>query len=63
MLNSKTNRIALYVSAFVVIALILFAIFRDNADSITLGQANTILDNRSVKKCSCLKKICLPQNG
>ena len=49
MLNSKTNRIALYVSAFVVVVLILFAILRDNADSITLGQANTILDNKSVK--------------
>ncbi len=49
MLNSKTNRIALYVSAFVVIALILFAILRDNAEAITLGQANTILNNRSVK--------------
>jgi len=49
MLNSKTNRIALYLSAFVVVALVLFAIFRDNAEPITLGQANTILNNNSVK--------------
>jgi len=50
MLNSKTNRIALYVSAFVIIALILFAILRDNADSITLNDAKKILDNHTVEK-------------
>ena len=50
MLNSKTNRIALYVSAFVIIALILFAILRDNADSITLNNAKKILDNHTVEK-------------
>ena len=48
MLSSKTNRIAIYVSAFVVIALILFAILRDNADSITLNMANKILQDKSV---------------
>jgi len=50
MLNSKTNRIALYVSAFVIIALVLFAILRDNSDSITLNDAKKILDNHTVEK-------------
>ena len=46
--TSKTNRIALFVSAFIILVLILFAILRDNADAITLKEANTILQNRSV---------------
>ena len=50
MLNSKTNRIALYVSTFVIIALVIFAILRDNADSITLNDAKKILDNHTVEK-------------
>ena len=49
MLNSKTNRIALYVSAFFIIALVLFAILRDNSSEITLRDAVTLLENRSVK--------------
>ena len=49
MLNSKTNRIALYVSAFLVIALVLFAILRDNADQITLREANGLLSSAKIK--------------
>jgi len=55
MLNSKTNRIILIVSAFFIIALVLFAILRDTADEITLKNANTILDNHSVKKVTVTK--------
>ncbi len=56
MLNSSTNRIALYISTFLVISLILFAIFRDNADSITLNKANKILKEKSVKNVVVTKK-------
>lgn len=49
MVTSKTNRIVLYVSATLVIILILFAMLRDNAEPITLGNATKILENRSVK--------------
>ncbi len=50
MLNSKTNRIMIYVSAFLIIALVVFALLRDTADSITLSKAKTILKNHTVKK-------------
>jgi len=50
MLNSNKNRIALYASAFLIILLVLFAMLRDNADAITLSQANQILQDHSVKK-------------
>ncbi|MFA5462242.1 MAG: AAA family ATPase [Sulfurimonas sp.] len=49
MVGSKTNRIVLYVSASLVIILILFAMLRDNAESITLKDAIKILDDKSVK--------------
>jgi cell division protease FtsH len=48
--TSKMNRIALYASAFIIIALVLFAILRDNAESITLTQAKAILTKHSVTK-------------
>ena len=48
MQNSKNNRLALYVSAFIVIALVLFAMLRDNADNITLRDASGILKNHTV---------------
>ena len=47
--NSKTNRLILYISAFLIVILVLFALFRDNADDITLKQAKNILQNRMVK--------------
>ncbi|WP_297442582.1 AAA family ATPase [Sulfurimonas sp.] len=56
MLESKTNRIALIVSAFIIIALILFAILRDNAQPITLAQANSLLKDKSIKKVVVTKK-------
>ena len=49
MAESKSNRVVLYASAFLVVILVLFAILRDNANSITLNEANTILQNHSVK--------------
>jgi len=48
--TSKLNRLAIYLSAFIIIILILFAVLRDNAGSITLSQANVMLENRSVEK-------------
>jgi ATP-dependent metalloprotease FtsH len=54
--TSKTNRIALIVSAFVIIALVLFALLRDNADAITLTQANSLLKSKSVKKVIVTKE-------
>lgn len=56
MFASKTNRIAIYVSAFFVVALILFALLRDNADAITLNHAIKILDNKSVEKVVVTKE-------
>jgi len=49
MQNSKTVRMAIYISAFVVIILVLFAMLRDNADDITLRDASRILQNHTVK--------------
>ena len=57
MLESKTNRIALYVSAFIVVALVLFALLRDNAESITLKDAINILNNRTVKSVVVSKEF------
>lgn len=56
MLNFKTNRILLYVSAFFIIALVLFAILRDNSDSITLSQARNMLKNDSVNSIVVTKE-------
>ncbi|MBN2815989.1 MAG: ATP-dependent metallopeptidase FtsH/Yme1/Tma family protein [Campylobacterales bacterium] len=53
---SKTTRIALYVSAFIIIALVLFAILRDNAEAITLKDAKTLLQNRNVTKVVVTKE-------
>lgn len=47
---SKTNKIALYLSAFIIVALVLFAILRDNADAITLKGAKSLLENHKVTK-------------
>ena len=54
--TSKTNRIALIVSAFIIITLVLFALLRDNADAITLNQANSLLQSKSVKKVIVTKE-------
>lgn len=49
MAESKSNRVALYASAFLVIILVLFAILRDNAEPITLKDAKSLLENHSVQ--------------
>lgn len=49
MAGSKSNKVALFASAFLVIILVLFAILRDNSESITLKEATKILENKSVK--------------
>ncbi|MCK9474082.1 AAA family ATPase [Sulfurimonas sp.] len=49
MVGSKTNRVALYASAFLVIILVLFAILRDNAETISLKDATSMLQNKDVK--------------
>ncbi|MBA1437389.1 MAG: ATP-dependent metallopeptidase FtsH/Yme1/Tma family protein [Epsilonproteobacteria bacterium] len=56
MLTSKKNRVILYISAFIVIALILFALLRDNADNITLREATTMLYNNDVQKVIATKE-------
>ena len=56
MLESKTNRIALFVSAFIVVALILFALLRDTADAITLLQAQKLLKNKEVTRVIASKE-------
>lgn len=49
MVESKTNRVALYASAFLIVILVLFAILRDNSETISLKDATAILENRTVK--------------
>lgn len=50
MLEFKKSRIILIVSASIVVILVLFAVLRDNSQSITLAEATQILQDRSVKK-------------
>ncbi|MEA1982248.1 MAG: ATP-dependent metallopeptidase FtsH/Yme1/Tma family protein [Campylobacterota bacterium] len=47
---SKTNRIALYLSAFIIVLLVLFAILRDNSKAVTLAEATTMLNEKSIEK-------------
>jgi ATP-dependent metalloprotease FtsH len=56
MLNSKTNRVALYASAFIIVALVLFAFLRDNSKSITLRDAQQILENHTVESVVVTKE-------
>ncbi|MDA7817437.1 AAA family ATPase [Sulfurimonas sp.] len=49
MQESNSNRVVLYVSAFLVVILVLFAILRDNAELITMSQASELLGSLSVK--------------
>ena len=49
MLSSKSNRMALYLSAFFVVVLVLFAILRDNAKQVSLNEANQILRSKSIE--------------
>jgi len=50
MLNSKKNRLILYISAFTVIALILFAILRDNSQSASLQEIRTLIASKMLEK-------------
>lgn len=50
MLTSKTNRILLYLSAFIVVVLVLFALLRDSAKLISLEQFNTLLTHSNITK-------------
>ena len=50
MFKSKYNNIVLYVSAFIIVGLILFALLRDNADPITLRDAQKLLESHTVTK-------------
>ena len=63
MQSSKSNRLALFLSAFIIIVLILFAMLRDNADSITLSNAIELLQNRTVKKVIVTKKYVYLQTN
>lgn len=56
MQNFKNNRTVLYVSAFFVVVLVLFAIFRDNSEAITLSQARDMLKNDIVKNIVVTKE-------
>lgn len=57
MLESKSNRIALYVSAFLVVALVLFAILRDNSTQVSLVDAQKILANDEIENIVATKKF------
>jgi len=54
--ESNGNRIALFVSASIVIALILFAMLRDRADALTLQKATQLLNEKKVTKVIVSKK-------
>ena len=56
MWKSKYNTIAIYVSAFFVIALILFALLRDTSEPITLHNAQKLLDSHTVTKVIATKE-------
>ena len=57
MRENRSNKITLYISAFIVIVLVLFAVLRDNSDAITLKNANKILKNHSVDKVIISKEF------
>jgi ATP-dependent metalloprotease FtsH len=54
--SSKINRIVLVVSAFFVIILILYALFRDKADAITLRDAQKLLNTHQVSNVIATKE-------
>jgi len=56
MQNFKTNRLLIYISSFFIVVLVLFAIFRDNSESITLLQAQEILNDKTVKNVVVTKE-------
>ncbi len=56
MFKSKFNNIALYASAFFIIVLIIFAVFRDTSKPITLNDAEVILQNHTVTNVVATKE-------
>jgi len=56
MLKFKGNNLLLYLSAFFLIGLILFAVFRDTSTPITLRDAQTILQEHNVEKVIVTKE-------
>ena len=54
--SSNTNKIALYISAFLVVALVLFAILRDNSTPISLSEADRILSGNDIVNIVATKK-------
>jgi ATP-dependent metalloprotease FtsH len=56
MFKSKYNNIALYASAFIIVALILFAVFRDTSNAITLNEAQKILADHTVTNVIATKE-------
>lgn len=50
MLNFKHNRLVLYISAFIVVALVAYALLRDTAQVATLQQVQTLLEGGEVEK-------------
>lgn len=57
MFNSKKTRLTLYISAFIVIALILFASLRESATLIPLHKAKELLRNNEVTKVIASKEF------
>jgi cell division protease FtsH len=49
-LSSKKNRLILLVSAVIIVALVLFALVRDNAQLISLQEGQTLIASKSVTK-------------
>ncbi|MEA1955026.1 MAG: ATP-dependent metallopeptidase FtsH/Yme1/Tma family protein [Campylobacterota bacterium] len=57
MLPYKTNRLALYLSAFIIISLLLFAMLRDNTQPITLVDTKRLINNNKVEKIIVSKEF------
>jgi len=55
--TSKTNKLVLVISALMLVALMLFAILRDNAKSISLLELNQIIANEKISKVIMSKEF------
>ncbi len=56
MLNYKTNSLMIYISAGLIVVLLLFALLRDNYDNISLKEARKILNGNSVRSVVSTEK-------
>ncbi len=61
--SSKINRILLVVSAVFIILLVLFALFRDTSENITLEDAKEMLKNHEVSEVVATQKYIFLKNG